>query len=196
MHADVDLKEIFLIREMKGGNEGAFDFFFKYYYPGLCVFAQRKIHIPIEDAKNIVQDVFVKFWNDREKIDIKYSVRSYLFTSVKNKCLDFIKKPHQLDSGEAFPGNFSTGDEPYEMYVLSELQQLFNESLQKLPDHCRAIFELSRFEMKKNAEIASILNISEKTVENQMTKALKILKRELHDYLPVMLLFEYFRFLE
>jgi RNA polymerase sigma-70 factor (ECF subfamily) len=196
MHADNDLKEIFLIREMKCGNEGAFDFFFKYYYPGLCVFAQRKINIPIDDAKNIVQDVFVKFWNDREKIDIKYSVRSYLFTSVKNKCLDFIKKSHYPDLRETFPENFSIGDEPYEIYVLSELQQLFNESLQKLPDRCRTIFELSRFEMKKNIEIATMLKISEKAVEKQITRALKILKRELHDYLPLMLFFEYFLFLK
>lgn len=196
MYAGNDLKEIFLIREMKSGNEGAFDFFFKYYYPGLCVFAQRKTHIPIEDAKNIVQDVFVKLWNDREKLDIKYSVRSYLFTSVKNKCLDFIKKSHYSDSTEKIPENFDVGDEPYEIYVLSELQQLFNESLQKLPDRCRAVFELSRSDRKKNAEIARMLGISEKTVENQMTKALRILRHELHDYLPVMLLFEYFLFLK
>jgi RNA polymerase sigma-70 factor (ECF subfamily) len=196
MQSDRDLKEVLLVKEMKNGNEGAFDFFFKYYYPGLCVFAGKRIKGSMEEAKNIVQDVFVKFWNDREKIDIRYSVRSYLFTSVKNKCIDFLKQSGHLNSLEEFPADPETGDEPYELYVLSELEQLFAESLQKLPDRCRLVFEMSRFDRKKNAEIAGILNISEKTVENQMSKALRILRHDLREYLPLLLLFEKFLFLK
>ena len=86
-------------------------------------------------------------------------------------------------------------DESFETYVLSELETLFNKSLNKLPDRCREIFELSRLQGLKNREIAAKLNLSEKTVENQVTKALHILKEELKDYLPLLALFEFFHFL-
>lgn len=194
MHSGNDLKELFLFHEMKKGNEHAFDFFFRYYYSGLCVFAQKKHGLSEEDAKSIVQDVFVKFWNNRDALDIKHSVRSYLFTSVKNKCLDFLKKEGR--GAFAMPPDFqtTTGDEPYEQYVLAELQALFMESLQKLPERCRLIFELSYFDQKKNAEIAAHLGISVKTVENQKVKALHVLRHELREYLPLLLLFDYFDF--
>jgi RNA polymerase sigma-70 factor (ECF subfamily) len=79
--------------------------------------------------------------------------------------------------------------EPFETYVLSELEALFKKSLNKLPERCREIFELSRFQGLKNREIAEMLHLSEKTVENQMTKAIRILKEELKDYLPLLTFF-------
>jgi len=83
--------EFFIFEEMKKGKEYAFDYFFNYYYPGLCVFAQKIISLPEGQAKDIVQDVFVKLWNDREKLDIKTSIRSYLFVSVRNRCMDVLR---------------------------------------------------------------------------------------------------------
>jgi len=83
----------------------------------------------------------------------------------------------------------------FETYILSELENLFNESLNKLPERCREVFELSRLQGLRNREIAEKLNLSEKTVENQMTKALHVLREELKDYLPLLALFEVFHFL-
>ena len=187
-------KELFLYQEMKSGKEYAFDFFFNYYYPGLCVYAQNIISIPQQEAKDLVQDVFVKFWNDREKTDIRFSIRSYLFVSVKNKCFDLHRKRTADLKVLEITKDFDITDESFDTYVLSELESLFNRSLEKLPERCREVFELSRFHGLKNREIAAKLNLSEKTVENQVTKALHILKEELKDYLPLLALFEVFHF--
>ena len=194
MGANNPTQELFLIGEMRRGKEYAFDFFFNYYYPGLCVFAQKIILLSEEDAKNLVQDVFLKFWKDREKLAIRVSVRSYLFASVKNRCLDFIKKNNQPYKFLEITEDSDVADSTYDTYILSELEVLFDESLNKLSGRCREIFELSRFHGLKNREIAEKLNLSEKTIENQMTKALRILRTELKDYLPLLILFEYFYF--
>ena len=188
-------KELFLYEEMKKGKEYAFDFFFNYYYPGLCVYAQKMISIPEQEARDLVQDVFVKFWNDREKSDIRFSIRSYLFASVKNRCFDLLRKKDRNIKVQEITNEAAVTDELFETFVLSELEALFNKSLDKLPEHCREVFEMSRLHGLKNREIAAKLDISEKTVENQITKALHILRNELKDYLPLLFLFDLFHFL-
>lgn len=195
MDTDNQAKELFLYEEMKRGKEYAFDFFFNYYYPGLCVYAQKMISIPEQEARDLVQDVFVKFWNDREKSDIRFSIRSYLFASVKNRCFDLLRKKDRNVKVQEITNEYDVSDESFETYVLSELEALFKKSLNKLPERCREVFEMSRFQGLRNREIADRLNISEKTVENQVTKALHILKIELKDYLPFLLLFDLFHFL-
>lgn len=189
-------EELFLFEEMKRGKEYAFDFFFNYYYAGLCVYVQKIFSLPVEEARDIVQDVFVKFWNDREKLTIHYSIRSYLFVSVKNKCLDLLKKKSSLIKVQEISTEHDSADESFEIFVFSELENLFNSSLTKLPERCREVFELSRLKGMKNREIAAQLNISEKTVENQITKALHVLREELKDYLPLLFIFEFFTFLK
>ena len=153
------------------------------------------ISIPQQESKDLVQNVFIKFWNDREKTDIRFSIRSYLFVSVKNKCLDLLRKKTKNLKIQEITNEHDTYDESFDTYVLSELEALFNKSLEKLPERCREVFELSRFHGLKNREIAAKLDLSEKTVENQVTKALHILKEELKDYLPLLALFEVFNFL-
>jgi RNA polymerase sigma-70 factor (ECF subfamily) len=189
-------EELFLYEEMKRGKEYAFDFFFNYYYPGLCVYAQKMISLPEEEARDIVQDVFVKFWNDCKKLDIQFSIRSYLFVAVKNKCFDVLRKKNRNIKVQEISNEYDIADEAFETYILSELETLFNNSLTKLPERCREVFELSRLHGLKNREIAAKLNLSEKTVENQITKALHILREELKDYLPLLILFEFFHFLK
>lgn len=189
-------EELFLYEEMKRGKEYAFDFFFNYYYPGLCVYAQKMISLPEEEARDIVQDVFVKFWNDCKKLDIQFSIRSYLFVAVKNKCFDVLRKKNRNIKVQEISNEYDIADEAFETYILSELETLFNKSLTKLPERCREVFELSRLHGLKNREIATKLNLSEKTVENQITKALHILREELKDYLPLLILFEFFHFLK
>ena len=189
-------EELFLYEEIKRGKEYAFDFFFNYYYPGLCVYAQKMISLPEEEARDIVQDVFVKFWNDCKKLDIQFSIRSYLFVSVKNKCFDVLRKKNRNIKVQEISNEYDIADEAFETYILSELETLFNKSLTKLPERCREVFELSRLHGLKNREIAVKLNLSEKTIENQVTKALHILKEELKDYLPLLILFEFFHFMK
>jgi RNA polymerase sigma-70 factor, ECF subfamily len=186
--------ELFLFDDLKKGKEYAFDYFFHYYYPGLCAYAQKLLKTPQADAKSVVQDVFVKIWEDRDKINIQSSVRAYLFSSVRNKCLDYLRKKNRFSlSFEDIP---EVADEQLETYVFAELELIFHAGLDKLPPKCREVFEMSRFRGLKNREIATELNISEKTVENQMTKALKILRVELKEYLPLLILFPNYLFLK
>ncbi|MEI6679771.1 MAG: RNA polymerase sigma-70 factor [Mariniphaga sp.] len=195
MNTDNQTKELFLYEEMKKGNEYAFEFFFNYYYPGLCVYAQKMISIQEQEAKDLVQDVFVKFWNDRAKSAIRFSVRSYLFATVKNRCIDLLRKKGKDVKIQEITIEHEVTDESFETYVLSELEALFNKSLNKLPARCHEVFEMSRLQGLKNREIAARLSISEKTVENQITKALHILRIELKDYLPLLFLFDLFHFI-
>lgn len=188
-------KDFFLYEEMKKGKEYAFEVFFNYYYPGLCVYAQKMISIPEQEARDLVQDVFVKFWKDREKSDIRFSIRSYLFASVKNRCFDLLRMKDRNVKVQEITNEQDVAGDYFETYVLSELETLFNKSLDKLPERCREVFELSRLHGLKNREIADKLNLAEKTVENQVTKAIHILKIELKDYLPILVLFDCFHFL-
>lgn len=196
MDTNNQTKELFLFEEMKRGKEYAFDFFFNYYYPGLCVYAQKMVSLPEDEARDVVQDVFVKFWKDREKLDVLFSIRSYLFVSVKNKCFDLLRKKNRNIKLQEITDQHDVTDESFESFVLSELESLFNNSLTKLPERCREIFELSRLHGLKNREIAAKLNLSEKTVENQITKAIHTLKEELKDFLPLLVLFDFFHFLK
>lgn len=192
------IHELFLFNEMKQGKSYAFECFFHYYYPGLCIYAQNLIERPLPDAQNVVQDIFMKFWEDRDKITIQTSVRSYFFAMVRNKCFDLMKSSAYKNGGSTTDRFPELADSEYDTYVLAELERILDAGLERLPEKCREIFELSRFEGLKNREIAEKLNISVKTVENQMTKALRILKDELKDYLPFLLLFpeiSIFRFL-
>jgi len=182
------IHELFLFEDLKLGKEYAFDYFFHYYYPGMCVYAQQILKASPTDAKSVVQDVFVKIWEDRAKITITSSFRSYLFSSVRNRCIDLLRKKKlqtvSYDMIRDLP------DETIDTYVLAELEQIFHSAIKLIPERCREVFELSRMKGLKNKEVAIELGISEKTVENQITKALKILRHELRDYLPLLILFQ------
>lgn len=184
--------EQFIFAQLQQGNEAAFDFLFQQYYAGLCVFASKYTH-DTDVSEELVQSVFCKIWDDRQKINIATSLKSYLFTSVRNRCLDFIKhqgirlKVHQsiIEQYESLPDNA-------DFYVVAELAEQIEKALELLPSNIRIIFELNRFDGLTYKEIAERLNISPKTVEANMSKALKFLREELKDYLPALLFLLHF----
>ena len=171
---------------LKAGEEKAFDYFFNQYYSGMCVFGNIFMKNP-HLTEEIVQDIFLKFWRDRKAIDINTSVKSYLFTSVKNQCIDALK--HRKIGNEYIEKMMKSYPHPkndtWDTFVESELYELLIKEVEKLPPECQKIFRDSRFKHIPNKEIASKLGLSIKTVENQLTKALKIIKTELKDYLQV-----------
>lgn len=183
------LDEKYLISGLKNRNKIVFDFIFNYYYSGLCAYARRWVNDP-DVAEDLVQDFFVRLWINSSKPEIISSLKSYLFTSVKNMALNHLKhdkikerygiKVRQTSSAH----EESTGWE----FTEPELTELIEKGIEKLPPRCREIFILSRFEGKDNGKIADMLDISKRTVELQISKALKILRNELKDYLPAMLL--------
>jgi len=141
-----------------------------------------------DDAEDIVQQAFVSLWQKMGSIGIHTSARAYLYKAVYNSSLDFLKheKVKKRYENETIKSGIemlhSNGSEEKELH--KKLEYAINE----LPEQCGKIFRMSRFDGLKYREIAAELNISEKTVENQMGKALKILRAALKDYLPLILL--------
>lgn len=165
-----------------------FDKIYVTYYFRMYRFAKEYVLFD-EDAENIVQDVFLLLWEKRDVLDIQVSLMSYLFSLVKNKCLDHIR--HRLvveEYQQEFKAKLSSLEAlNYTLTSEEDIERVLMEAINKLPERCREIFLKSRIEGKKNREIAEELNISASTVENQMTIALKKLRLELKDYLPLLL---------
>lgn len=171
-------------------NKDAFELTFKTFFPGLCSFAYKYVH-DFDMSKSIVHDVFVNMWEKRATIDRSKSVKSYLFTSVRNRCFNYLRDQKKFDSSEIKLDEVSdnsdqTGSDEMEA---AELAATIQKALSQLPEKCREVFKLNRFEGLKYKEIADQLHISVKTVEAQMTKALKLLRTSLKDYLPLILLY-------
>lgn len=138
-----------------------------------------------DQAEELVQDVFTNVWVKAESITINTSAKSYLFTATRNACLNFLK--HQKFENAYAEHHVRALSHSQSEVEYDELVSRLETAMQKIPEKCRAIFEMNRFEGKRYKEIAEELNLSLKTVENQMGKALKILRTELGDYLPLIL---------
>lgn len=181
-------KQVFeAIRE---GNETAFEMLFKSYYQPLCRYAYSYLNDK-DEAEEIVQSTFILLWDKRKQIDIHSSTRSYLYRMVRNSCLNSLK--HEKVKQQHAKVEISGGEPVYEgatqPLAYSELEKNILEAMKDLPEQCRLVFQLSRFEELKYSEIAEQLDISVKTVENHMGKALKIMRERLKDYLPLFILF-------
>lgn len=172
--------------------KGDFEKLYKLYYPKMFAFAKN--YVPAnEDAENIVQDVFLVLWERKEEIEVSFTLTTYLFTLVKNRCLNFLR--HKLIEEEY---NSQVKEElGFKLYALEafdysyqseeELQEIIRHALDTLPERCREVFIKSRIEGLKYKEISDELGISVNTVENQMVTALKKLRVALKDYLPLLL---------
>ena len=171
--------------EMEGRLEDRnFERLFRDFFPPLMAFA-RKILGDEDDAREVVHQVFINLWEKRSEIDLSTSLKSYLFTSVHNRSLNAIRDRKKFSSEEV-PDVAGDWDVSAQIEGM-ELEGKIREAIDTLPEKCREIFELNRFEGLKYAEIAGKLNISIKTVENQMSKALKILREQLGKYLTLLL---------
>ncbi len=169
-------------------DEQSFEMLFRTYYKVLVQFASQYV-TDIDTAEEIVQETFANFWDKLDRIHIKTSVKSYLYGAVRNACLNYLKHLNVRANHATeikYTADYADGNDFLE---LEELKTKIENALNQLPEKCRTVFEMSRFEQKKYREIAQILSISEKTVENQMGKALKILRVELGEYLTLWLLF-------
>ena len=185
----VDLPEIQQWNELKDGDVNAFEMFFRTYYQPLCKYAYSFIQDK-DEAEEVVQSAFLSVWEKRASLDIKTSLKSYLYTMVRNISLNIIKhqKIKQKYVGEALATKKGSHDHVAEKVISSELEANIQVAMESLPEQCKLIFKLSRFEELRYSEIAEQLNISVKTVENQMGKALRIMRDQLKDYLPILTL--------
>jgi RNA polymerase sigma-70 factor (family 1) len=166
-------------------DETALETLFKELYQQLCNYSFSIVN-DMDEAEEITQQVFVNIWEQREKLAVT-SYKSYLYRAVHNASLNKIK---QAKVRKLYADDYAITAELHQSSneTKDELQKQITLAVQSLPEQCRMVFKLSRYEELKYAEIAEHLNISVKTVENHMGKALKILREKLKDYLPLLLL--------
>ena len=175
------LNEHELCCNLQNGDEKAFEKLFRFYYRPLCVFASRILQDE-DEAEELVQDFFVKFWEKRTQIQIETSLKSYLFRSTKNLCLNRLKH-EQIKIQHAKKVVADSEEKDFDgQFIEVDLQKDIENSIAELPEKRREIFRLSREEGLKYREIAERLNISVKTVEAQMGLAIKTLRERLKKY--------------
>lgn len=169
------------------GDKDAFREMFEYYYAALCVYARRYVE-DIHACEDIVQDIFCSVWINRENLDCSLSIKSYLLTSVRNHCLNYLRSKNvKARSNDNIDDHLYYSENMEDLLFLHELEDLLTEALAKLPTEYRIAFEMSRMENKLIEEIAERLQVSTRTVERYRNKALEILRKELKDYLPLLL---------
>jgi len=175
-----------LISRLKNNDSQAFDDVFKLYYKQLCYYS-FKIVKDKDIAEEIVQDLFVQIWEKRNELNINISLKSYLYRSVHNNSIRQFKKEILT---EAIEEHHNTSDGNYDSLMeQAETEIYIYNTIEQLPEHCRNIFKMSRFENLKYREIAEKLNISVKTVETQMSRALKFLTKNLQHLVKLLILF-------
>jgi RNA polymerase sigma-70 factor (ECF subfamily) len=175
------VKDNNLVEILKNQPDKAFKILYKDYFSYLCYIVYR-VYPDWSVAEDIVQDVFLEIWKKRKNIDIHTKIRSYLRKAVVNKTLNYIRdKRIVLDDEEKASGIKSEVCSGLQNLQEEELKNRITIAIQSLPKKCRIIFGMSRFEEMSYAEIACELAISVKTVENHISKALKILREELKD---------------
>ena len=168
------------------GDRNAFEVLFRSHYRPLCAFAMQYVKDG-DKAEDLVQDLFFRLWMDREKTKVTTSLKAYLFQAVRNRCLNAVKVQGRVrslneEADDGIDEDVRTEEEH------SERAARVNAAIELLPEERRRVFKMSRHEGLKYQEIAERLGISVKTVENQMGKALKTLREELADLMPVTIL--------
>lgn len=187
MKNDFNINSSNFIKDINKGDKGAFKLLFELYYSKLLYFAQSYTSNK-EDSEEIIQDVFVKIWNKRDKINT--NINGYLFKVTKNLCLDYLRsKKHKLNNSnnmvqlEAYINYNALADKITSTIIEKELEQKILTSIELLPEKCKRVFVKSRMEGMKNKEISSEMNISVSTVENHMTKAIKHMRLHLREFI-------------
>jgi len=176
------LKEQQILRRIRKGDLNTFENLFHANYPGMCSYSESLLKR--EDvAEEIVQDVFMNIWKNRENLKITTSLHSYLYRSVFNNSMMYLrknKKESRLDIQWA--DSTSHPDDPVEEMNARELNAVIIFTLEGLPERTRQIFAMSRYEGMKYEEIAGKLGVSVKTVEANMGRALKALRNSVEEF--------------
>ena len=182
-------EEHYLLVELKQGNKEAFSIIFRKYYKDLVLFGGNLLHDKFQ-CEDIVQNVFLKLWRNRETLEIETSLKSFLIRSVQNSCLDELRHKVVIREHESYSQSFYASDnmDTEHSILYSNLQSHLEEALNKLPEACRVAFEMNRLEGLKYREIAEKLNVSERTIEVRIGKALGLLREYLKEFFVFLLL--------
>lgn len=178
-----------ILTGLQSGNEECYRDLFMEYYPQLTVFAKKYVN-DLDIARDVVQDMFVWLYESRDSLKSIRLLKPYLFQSVKNRCLNYLKtkKIHQKHEAVILSTQSNAEFDVESKMAEVELEEKIFKVVSDLPERCQLIFRMSRVEGKKNSEIAKDLNISIRTVETQISKALKVLRAELIHYLKLLII--------
>ena len=173
-------QENHLLEKIRQDNDTAFRVLFDNYYRYLTTIAYRYLK-EREKAKDFAQDAFVVLWNQRKDLNIKIGLKPYLRQVVVNKCLNHLRREERLDFSEnsKLPETITNIDAIHHLEK-EDLQKTVQIAVDQLPNRCRIIFCMSRYEEKSHKEISQELGITTKTIENQITIALKALRKAIH----------------
>lgn len=177
---------------LKSGSEKAFRIIMDHWYSRLFNFANGYLNND-ENSKEVLQDVFLRLWDHRQKLTDNTILNAYLFTLTRNRCIDLIRRERLMmqfrtDKQEEYrrlTENFDALSDPIldDIFAM-EIQTEINHAVNGLPDQCRKVFIMSRSNGLKNKEISETMDLSEKTVESHLTKALKTIKLTLERKFP------------
>lgn len=175
-----------LVERIRAGDEEAFDILFKEYYSNLCRFGWRYVKSKAV-AEEVVQDVFTYIWENRSDWKPLGTVRGYLYKSVKHRAIDYLKHQQVADQyldlmkAEINYVTIDINDEQEE----ANLRESIAKAIENLPERGKMVFKLHRYDGLSYKEIAQVMDISVKTVENQMTRVFKLLRQDLSHFFPV-----------
>lgn len=178
-----------LVKKIRNGDDAAFEQLFRAYFKLLTVYAASFLK-DLDVAQDLTQDVFVRLYERKSSLEIHSSLKSFLYTTVRNKCLDYIKinRIHN-DHKEVIKKQFAGAEIEHSDRVMQvELQQQIYNAIDALPEQRQKIFKLSRLNGKSNQEIASELDLSKRTVETHISNALKNLKEQLSGYINLVII--------
>ena len=169
-----------LLNKLRQDDDAAFRTLFSSYYKYLTAIAYRYLKDG-EKAKDFAQEAFVVLWNHRKDLDIKLGLKPYLRQVVVNKCLNYLRREKRIDFSEnsQLP-EMATSIDAIHHLEKEDLQKTIQEAVDNLPNRCRVIFCMSRYDEKSHKEISLVLGITPKTVENQITIALKALRKAIY----------------
>ncbi|MEN8123182.1 MAG: RNA polymerase sigma-70 factor [Bacteroidota bacterium] len=171
--------DIYILKQINNDDVDAFEVLYKKYYRIVYNYA-RHFLTEASDCNDIVQDVFTYVWESRNKIKINKSLKSYLLSACHNTCINHLKKRDTKQQHVAhFFSQSNLFEDGYNAIFENELRKAIDDVVDELPNQCSEVFKLSRLKGLKHKEIASLLKISPKTVETQIYRALKVLKKRL-----------------
>lgn len=190
------MKDDNLFIAINQGDPATFQQLYAQYYTALCVYARRFTRSK-EIAEEVVQEVFLKLWEHQGRLSISGSLKSYLYTAVRNQCLDHLKHLQVVHKFDEYYSHLLK--EAEDLYIFSqesgdaimianELEKSVSEAIDSLPEQCKKIFKLSRFDGLKNKDIADKLGVTINTVQRQMSIALEKLRVTLKKYFTLFLL--------
>ena len=185
--SDTQSKDTSLLTAMQNGDRSAFDMLFQKYYSVLCTYCYRFVRL--EDAEEIVQDVMLWLWENRERPIIEYSLKQYLFKAVYHRCMTrIVQNEVKQRADTAYHERMSAMLQDVDIYQINELSRHIQKAINELPPAYKEAFIMHRFRNLSYKEAAELLNVSPKTVDYRIQQALKILRVKLKDYLPLILM--------